>query len=295
MTTSNSVLVTLMQANNESGALQPVQQVSEYCRRKKNILFATDAAQAVGKISVTLRDLGDPDMISIVGHKIGAPKGIACLYVRPGCLDDDDDDNDTTTNFSGLLIGGGQEFGFRGGTENVPYIVGLGVAASNCAKHLAQNKHHMETMRHRLLTRLEDALGKENVRVNGPQHPAHRLPNTLSIGFAGGVHSGKLLAAVRNQVAASAGATCHAATGPVSAVLQAMQVPENFARATVRLSLGPKTTPEEIDRAAAILSEEVKRQRCLVDPERSERSAVDAAGPVGPRGVDDSERFASNL
>ena len=247
-----------MLANNESGALQPVKEVSEYCR-KRGILIATDAAQAVGKVSVTLQDLGDPDMVAIVGHKIGAPKGIACLYVRPGCLGNDD-----TTSVSGLLIGGGQEFGRRGGTENVPYIVGMGVAAVHCAEHLSRNQPHMESMRLRLLTRLQDALGEGNVRVNGPKDPAHRLPNTLSIGFAGGVHSGKLLGAIRGKVCASAGATCHAATGPVSAILTAMEVPEEFARATVRLSLGPMTTADEVDRAAAILAQEVKRQRLQV-------------------------------
>ena len=207
------------------------------------------------QISVRLReDLGDPDMVAVVGHKIGAPKGIACLYVRPGCL---------PAAVKGLLIGGGQEFGQRGGTENVPYIVGLGVAAEQCAYHLARNQEHTERMRCRLLTRLREALGETSVRVNGPDDPAHRLPNTLSVGFAGNIHSGKLLGAVRDKVAASAGATCHAATGPVSSVLHAMKVPEAFARATVRLSLGPSTTADQVDRAAAILAQEVKRQRQL--------------------------------
>lgn len=242
-----------MLANNESGALQPVKEVSEHCRTR-GILIATDAAQAVGKISVHLReDLGDPDMVAVVGHKIGAPKGISCLYVRPGCLSGGE-------AVKGLLIGGGQEFGQRGGTENVPYIVGMGVAAVNCIQNLSRNQHHMEVMRSRLLAGLQDALGKDNVRVNGPEDPAQRLPNTLSVGFTGGVHSGKLLGAVRDRVAASAGATCHAATGPVSTVLQAMQVPEELARATLRLSLGPKTTADEVDRAAAILAQEVRRQ-----------------------------------
>jgi cysteine desulfurase len=110
----NTVLVTLMLANNESGALQPVQQVAQECRRR-GILCHTDAAQAVGKVSITLADLGHPDMISIVGHKIGAPKGIAALYVRPGCLQEHDRELDH--NHGIMLIGGGQEFGRRGGTE----------------------------------------------------------------------------------------------------------------------------------------------------------------------------------
>lgn len=244
-----------MLANNESGALQPVKDVAKHCRQA-GILVMTDAAQAAGKVSVRLQDLGDPDMVAIVGHKIGAPKGVACLYVRPGCLGDDDD----YEAVQGLLIGGGQEFGRRGGTQNIPYIVGMGVAAEHCARALDRNQAHLERMRQRLLTRLQEALGEDNVLVNGPTDPAHRLPNTLSVGFSGGIHSGTLLGAVRDKVAASAGATCHAATGPVSTVLHAMKVPEAYARATVRLSLGPQTTAEEVDRAASILSQEVKKQ-----------------------------------
>jgi cysteine desulfurase len=160
-----------------------------------------------------------------------------------------------------MLNGGGQEFGMRGGTENVPYIVGMGVAAADCARHLARNNECLERMRHRLLTRLQDSLGAGSVHVNGPTDPAHRLPNTLSVGFAGGIHSGKLLEAVRDQVAASAGATCHSASGPVSAVLLAMQVPTEIARSTLRLSLGPATTADEVDRAAILLGNEIKKQR----------------------------------
>jgi cysteine desulfurase len=273
-----------MVANNESGALQPVAPVAQYCRRH-NILFATDAAQAVGKVPVTIRDLGDPDMIAIVGHKIGAPKGIACLYIRPGCLQALDG-----AHLKGLLLGGGQEFGLRGGTENVPYIVGLGIAASNAAKNLAQNRQIMETLRHRLRVRLVDALGDENVFVHGPDDPDHRLPNTLSVGFGGGINSAALLAAVRERVAASAGATCHASGSGVSSVLTAMGIPEHIARSTIRLSLGPHTTADEIDRAASILVEEVLRQRSLVEKEKMKFSAE-----VTRTLEDDSERFDLQL
>lgn len=248
-----SVLVTLMLANNETGALQPVKEVSEYCRRKQ-ILFHTDAAQAVGKVSVHLSKIGYPDMVTIVGHKIGAPKGIACLYVRPDCID--------FNHVTGLLVGGGQEDGRRAGTSNVPYIVGMGVAATLSARNLIENRTRMEQLRHRLRIRLMD--GISDTMLHGPTDPEFRLPNTLSIGFGGGIHSGRLLHAVREQVAASAGATCHSANGPVSAVLRAMDVPEVYARGTVRLSLGPYTTIEEVDRAAEILIDEVKRQQKLL-------------------------------
>jgi cysteine desulfurase len=242
-----------MLANNETGALQPVKEVSQYCRQK-GILIATDAAQAVGKISVKLIDIGDPDMVVIVGHKIGAPKGIACLYVRPGCF------GDHGHKMHGLLTGGGQEHGWRGGTPNVPYIVGLGVAAEHCANNLRQNQVHLENMRCRLLGRLRELVGEQNILVNGPTDARFRLPNTLSIAFGGGIHSGKLLDDVRNKVAASGGATCHSANGPVSAILQAMNVPNIWARGTVRLSLGPHTSPDEVDRAAGYLAQALQLQ-----------------------------------
>lgn len=248
-----TILMTLMLANNESGALQPVQKVAQHCS-KANILFHTDAAQAVGKVSVDLDDLGHPDMISIVGHKMGAPKGIACLYVRPGCCEQH---GRALHNRGILLIGGGQEHGRRGGTENVPYIVGFGEAASLATKDWKSNSIKMEGLRTRLLFNLENWLGKDMVRTNGPSNPAHRLPNTLSVGLKG-IHSGALLAAIGDQVAASAGATCHSASG-VSSVLKAMGVPETFARGTLRLSLGTHTTEQEVDKASAIIVAQARK------------------------------------
>ena len=256
----NTILVTLMLANNESGALQPVQEVAEYCRNA-GILFHTDAAQAAGKVSVDLAaSLGDADMVSLVGHKIGAPKGVACLYVRPGCLEEIEH-NRSMHHHGGhgvMLIGGDQEFGRRGGTENVASIVGFGRAAVLACRLLTKNAEHLEAMRARLLQKLQDLLGKNMVRANGPEDPSLRLPNTLSVGLKN-IRGKDLLGAIADRVAASAGATCHS-TGAVSGVLRAMQVPEEFARGTLRLSLGPKTTAEEVDKAADIISQAALRQ-----------------------------------
>ena len=254
-----TVLVTIMLANNESGALQPVKEISMECRRR-GVLFHTDAAQAAGKTSCALSDLGDPDMITIVGHKMGAPKGIAALYVRPGCLEERGRVMPQSSKCGGvMLIGGGQEFGRRGGTENTPYIVALGYAAQKAQENLVRNAAHMEALRSRLLKRLQDQLGgKENVRANGPKDPSLRLCNTLSVGIKN-VHSGQLLATIGHLVAASAGAACHSSDS-VSAVLQAMNVPMEFARGTLRLSVGPQVTTQEIDRAAWIIAETVKLQ-----------------------------------
>jgi cysteine desulfurase len=254
----NTILVTLMLANNESGALQPVEKVARLCR-ETGILFHTDAAQAAGKVSVDLHVLGNADMVSLVGHKIGAPKGVACLYVRPGCLQETEHGRDMPNGGHGvMLIGGDQEFGRRGGTENVSSIVGFGQAAVLANRLLAKNAAHLEAMRARLLQRLQDLLGDNMVRANGPEDPSLRLPNTLSVGLKG-ICGRDLLGTIADEVAASAGATCHS-TGAVSGVLRAMQVPEEFARGTLRLSLGPKTTAEDVDKAADIISQAALRQ-----------------------------------
>lgn len=192
-------------------------------------------------------------MVTIVGHKLGAPKGVACLYVRTGCLS-------ATTSWTGgvMLIGGGQEYGRRGGTENVPYIVGLGEAASIAAKKWKANAVYMEKLRARLLKNLSNALPAGCIRVNGPSDPSLRLPNTLSVGLKD-THSGKLLTEVGDRVAASAGATCHS-TAAISIVLKAMSVPEEFGRGTLRLSVGPTTTEAEVDQAVEIIVQAAKGQ-----------------------------------
>lgn len=250
--TDDTILVTLMLANNESGALQPVKEVSEACR-KRSILVHTDAAQALGKVSCALDDLGDPDMISLVGHKIGAPKGIAALYVRPKCYEQHG--RSLPHNHGILLLGGAQEHGKRGGTENTPYIVGMAVAGAMATKDLSNNSKHMEAMRSQLLKELESNLSAAGIEVkaNGPTDPSKRLPNTLSVGLKD-IHSGDLLAEIADRVAASAGATCHSAAG-ISGVLRAMKVPVEFARGTLRLSVGPKTTSEEITLAAKLIAD----------------------------------------
>lgn len=260
----NTVLVTLMLANNESGALQPVKEVSSYCRQH-GVLFHTDAAQAVGKVSVALEDDDDDgigsnvDMITIVGHKFGAPKGVACLYVKPDCS--------AVVSSRGMLLGGGQEHGQRAGTENVPYIVALGKASSLLMEYNSDfdqeqwrvNAKWMERLRCRLLENLTSALGSDMVRANGPKDPSMRLPNTLSVGLKG-VQSGALLEQIQMKVACSAGSACHSSGGALSSVLVAMKIPLEYARGTLRLSVGPTTTEEEVDVASAIIVEEVKNQ-----------------------------------
>mmetsp|Transcript_267 Transcript_267/g.396 ORF Transcript_267/g.396 Transcript_267/m.396 type:complete len:472 (-) Transcript_267:108-1523(-) len=250
----DTVLVTVMLANNESGALQPIAEIAAACR-ERDILLHTDAAQACGKVNVA--DLvGEADMITIVGHKMGAPKGVAALYVRDGCCTS----GDRHLLPGGImLMGGGQERGRRGGTENVPYCVGLGKAAHLAVQNLAKNMQKMESMRMRLFQGLQKQLPNARIRVNGPIEPHRRLPNTLSIAIAG-IQSGTLLSKIGDKVAASAGAACHSSGGGISAVLKAMNVPMEFAQGTLRLSLGPSTSAKDIDQAVIIIAEEVKVQ-----------------------------------
>ena len=151
------------------------------------------------------------------------------------------------------MIGGGQESGRRGGTENTPYIVALGKAAEMAQANLKRNASHMEGLRAQLLGNLQRLLGESNVRANGPRDPKQRLPNTLSVGLDG-VRSSDLLSSVGHVVAASAGAACHSTGGSISSVLVAMKVPESFARGTLRLSVGPTTTAQDIDEASEIIA-----------------------------------------
>lgn len=258
----NTVLVTIMFANNETGALQPVQEIAAACH-EKSILFHTDAAQAIGKIS--LEPIRHADMITIVGHKFGAPKGIAALYLKESTF--------KTENF--LLLGGGQESGRRAGTENVPYIVGMGQAAKillssqNGKLQWEKNVEHMTAMRQRLFERLVKSHDNVSWQINGPglktddKGRDNCLPNTLSIGIKG-IQSGELLSNVGNRVACSAGSACHShCTKMVSPVLRAMKVPLEYAVGTLRLSVGPHTTTHQIDAAAQLLSQEIQRQLSL--------------------------------
>lgn len=271
----NTALVTIMTANNEVGSIQPVFEIAKICR-EKHVLFHTDAAQAVGKID--LRGIADTthgaDLVTLVGHKFGAPKGIAALYIRPNCFDESERTNPENGG-SILLMGGGQEGGRRGGTENVPYIVGMGRAAElllqqrpnpmqegSVSEGWQNNKAHMEQMREHLLSLLVNGLGKENVRTNGPLDATKRLPNTLSVGLKG-VQSGALLANIGDMVACSAGSACHStssSTASYSSVLKAMDVPPEDAIGTLRLSVGPGTTIEEVEFAANVIVKEARKQ-----------------------------------
>ena len=226
-----TVLVTIMHANNEVGAIQPIADIAEIAHRH-GALMHSDCAQSVGKIPVRVDDLG-VDLLSIAGHKLYAPKGIGALYIRPG------------VRLEKLMHGASHEQGRRAGTENVIEMAGLGRACELIEQNLNQYARHMAEMRDRLERGL---LGSGvDARVNG--HPEKRLPNTTSISFRG-LEADRVLANLPT-VAASAGAACHSDQVEVSHVLAAMNVPAEFAMGTLRLTVGRFTTAEEIDRAVA--------------------------------------------
>jgi cysteine desulfurase len=237
----DTILVSIMHANNEVGTLQPISEISRITR-KHQVLLHTDAAQSVGKIPTRVDDLG-VDLLTVAGHKLYAPKGIGALYIRSG------------VPLGRWLHGAGQERGLRPGTENVLEIVGLGEAAALARAREAQETLHLQHLRDLLQSGLQEAL--PDVVVHG--HPEERLPNTLSIAFPG-CRTDQLLAELRG-VAASAGAACHADTVKISHVLEAMGIPMAFARGTLRFSVGRYTTAEEVEQALTEIVRAIKRIR----------------------------------
>ncbi len=238
----DTILISLMHANNEVGTVQAVAEVAALAR-PRGILVHTDAAQSLGKIPVDVAALG-VDLLSLAGHKLYAPKGVGALYIRRG------------VSLEKFCHGAGQENGLRAGTENVLEIVGLGQACEIAARDLDANQAHMQTLRDRLEARFFEMLG--DIRRNG--HPVKRLPNTLSVSFKG-LEANRILEEIGLEVAASAGAACHADTVALSHVLEAMVLPLEWAKGTLRFSLGRMTTAAEIDRAAAVVIAAVVKLR----------------------------------
>jgi cysteine desulfurase len=236
----DTVLVSLMLANNEVGTLQPVREVAALCR-ERGVAIHTDAAQAVGKVPVNVADLG-VDLLSVAGHKLYAPKGVGALYVRDG------------VEILPQIRGAGHERGRRAGTENVLLAVGLGTACELARHEVAEELERLALLRSRLAAGLR--AGCEDLVEHG--HPEDRLPNTLSVAFPGCDANG-LLSDVAEDLAASAGSACHSGGTMISYVLQAMGVEPELARTTVRLSVGRFTTEEEIDQAVKLILGSIRR------------------------------------
>ncbi len=234
----NTILITIMHANNEVGTIQPIAEIAGIAKNR-GILLHTDAAQSIGKIPCEVDTLA-VDLLSIAGHKVYAPKGVGALYIRDGI------------KLPNLMHGAGQESGGRPGTENVLEIVGLGKACEIAQRNLDRNRSHMQQMRDRLWEGIKKECAP--IRLNG--HPDQRLPNTLSISFRD-LEANRILEEIGLEVAASAGAACHSDKVEVSQVLKAMQVPLEWAKGTLRLTTGRMTTAADIDEAVQVISDAV--------------------------------------
>lgn len=237
--TPQTILITIMHANNEVGTVEPITDIAKIARAH-DIIMHSDCAQSVGKIPVRIDELG-VDLLSIAGHKLYAPKGIGALYSRSGI------------RLEKFVHGADHEMNRRAGTENVLEIVGLGEACAMVSENLDKYHNHMKNLRDRLENGLKQRF--PDIRING--HPEKRLPNTCSVSFRG-LEANTILAEL-DQVAASAGAACHSDRVDVSAVLEAMNIPLEYAMGTIRFSVGRHTTASQIDRALDEIEKVVQR------------------------------------
>src|SRR3989338_13044 len=223
--TDETILVSVMHANNETGTLQPIAEIGKLCNAR-GVYFHTDAAQSVGKIPVDVDKL-NVDLLSVAGHKFHAPKGVGALYVREG------------VDLEPLIHGASHEMGRRAGTENVAGIVGLGKASLIARERMSEHNKRIAYLRDLLHEKLKRII---DVKLNG--HPTERLPNTLNVSFKG-VDSSVWVSKMKD-IALSTGSACHDRVKRPSIILTAMNVPAELALGAVRFSLGRFNTEDEI-------------------------------------------------
>ncbi len=240
--TEQTTLITIMHANNETGTLQAITDITEIAHRR-GVLVHTDASQSVGKIPTRIADLG-VDLLTIAGHKLYAPKGAGALYARRG------------VQLEPLVYGGGQEGGRRAGTENLAYIVGLGMASKLALEQLSESEARIRRLRDLLHQRLNEYL-PGSVYLNG--HLTERLPNTLNVSIDGVV--GEQVLAETPEIASSTGSACHEGNTEPSEVLMAMGCTRERALGALRLTLGRWSTESEIEKAARLLAKTVDALR----------------------------------
>jgi cysteine desulfurase len=240
----DTILVTLMAANNEVGTVHPVAEIGRLCK-ERGVLFHTDATQAVGKLPVDVEKMGI-DLLSISGHKMYGPKGVGALYVRR---------RNPRVRLQAQMDGGGHERGMRSGTLNVPSIVGLGKACELCGEELESEARRLTGMRDRFWKKLTTDL--DEIFLNG--HPTQRLPGNLNVSFA--YVEGEGLMMGMKDLAVSSGSACTSASLEPSYVLRALGVGEDLAHTSIRFGFGRFTTQEEIDAASDIAVAAVKRLR----------------------------------
>lgn len=241
----DTILVSVMMANNEIGTVEPIAEIGAICRNK-GVLFHTDAVQAAGSLRLDAEAL-NADLISLSAHKFHGPKGAGTLYIRKG------------TRLEALIHGGSQERGMRAGTENVPGIVGLGKAAEIAGREREENTARIRALRDRLVKSIKEQI--PDAVVNG--HPEHRLANNCHLSFSGVESEALLLRLDLEGIAASGGSACTSGSTEPSHVLQAVGLDEELMKGSIRLTLGRETTPEEIEKTAMILPKIVKDLRAM--------------------------------
>jgi cysteine desulfurase len=240
--TPETVLISVMHANNEVGTIQPIPDIARIAH-EYGILFHTDAAQSVGKVAIRADELG-VDLLSVAGHKLYGPKGVGALFAREN------------VRLEPLIHGAGHELGRRAGTENILLDVGLGAACATAESWLGMESARQ--LRDLFWNLLQDAFG-DQIALNG--HPTERLPNTLNVSFIGRAGS-EILGRMEN-VAASTGSACHSGSVELSPVLKAMKIPLHIGTGAIRFSLGRTTTPEEIESTVALLTKAVAQSHAL--------------------------------
>lgn len=241
----DTILVSIMFANNEVGTIMPIQEIGAVCK-EKGVLFHTDAVQAVGHIPVDVQAM-HIDMLSLSAHKFHGPKGVGALYCRKGI------------RLPSYIMGGAQERGRRAGTENVAGIVGLGAAIQLATEQLEENRAKMTALRDRLMTGIQARISE--VKLNG--HPTNRLSNNVNFSFKYIEGESILLMLDMNGIAASSGSACTSGSLDPSHVLLALGLPHEIAHGSVRLTLGDETTEEDIDYTIDVLEKTVARLRAM--------------------------------
>jgi len=241
----NTILISIMSANNEVGTIQPIKAIAELARANK-VIFHTDAVQAIGAIDFNVKEIGI-DALSISGHKLYGPKGVGALYVRNG------------VKIEKYIDGGNQENSLRAGTENVPAIVGLGKAVEDITSNIEENNRQLRSIRRYFLKRASELI--HNISLNG--HPTQRLQSNASISFEGAEGESVVLMLDREGIYVSTGSACTSGYSGSSHVLLAMGKDVETAQSTIRFTFGKNTTKEDVDFVVERLRKIVKRVRSI--------------------------------
>ena len=243
--TENTIIVSIMFANNEVGTIQPIKEISEVCK-KYDVLFHTDAVQAVGKVPINVKELG-VDALSVSSHKINGPKGIGALFIKKGL------------RVSPQILGGGQENGMRSGTENVASIVGFGKACEIAKERLNENISHFETLHSTMLSRVVKEIS--HVKLNG--HPEKRIFNNIHLTFMGVNGEDLIIKLDEHGIAASTGSACSMHTQKASHVLKAMGFNHEQITGSLRMSFGYLNTLDEVEQTIDVLKKVVSELRSV--------------------------------